>query len=190
MYFYDFDTILKLKFKSVPGLRKIENREYVLQDAYLHTDLDRRNLFQTYFRPGRRVMMRMVFDAGFGRSDDARYLPERKEAECNTALVQGNPTLQPLSRAITEFAKEPSIFYFSRLKVLDRNLELLNLGGTETGVISLFNSVLKECGRRVVDWMAGYIQPPEVEYLQALPHVRLPPLESITTTLYIDGELY
>jgi hypothetical protein len=135
-------------------------------------------------------MMRMVFDAGFGRSDDARHLPKRKEAECNAALVQGNPTLQPLSRAITEFAKEPSIFYFSRFRVLDRNLELLNLGGTETGVISLFNSVLKECGRRVVDWMTGYIQPPEVEYLQALPHVRLPPLESITTTFYIDGELY
>jgi hypothetical protein len=69
-------------------------------------------------------MMKMVFDAGFGRSDDARYLPERKEAECNTALVQGNPTLQSLSRAITEFAKEPSIFYFSRFRVLERNLEL------------------------------------------------------------------
>ena len=91
----------------------------MLQDAYLHTDLDRRNPFQTYFRPSRRVMMRTVFHAGFGRSDDARYLPERKEAECNTALVQGNPTLQPLSRAITEFAKEPSIFYFSRFKNAD-----------------------------------------------------------------------
>jgi len=152
----------------------------VLQDAYLHTDLDRRNPFQTYFRPGRRVMMRMVFDAGFGRSDNARYLPERKEAECNAALVQGNPILQPLSR----------IFYFSRFRVLDRNLELLNLGGTETGMISLFNSVLKECGRRAVGWMTGYIQPPEVKYLQAPPHVRLHPLESVTTTFYIDGELY
>jgi hypothetical protein len=55
-------------------------------------------------------MMRMFFDAGFGRSGDARYLPERKEAECNTALVQGNSALQPLSRAITEFTKEPRIF--------------------------------------------------------------------------------
>jgi hypothetical protein len=46
----------------------------------------------------------------------------------------------------------------------------------------MFNSVLKEYGQRVVDWMTGYIQPPEVGYLQAL--------ESITTTFYIDGGLY
>ena len=84
---------------------------------------------------------------------------------------------------------EPTILDL-QFRVQDRNIELLNLGGTGTGVISLFNSVLKECGRRVVDWMTGYIQPPEAGYLQALPHVRLLPLESITTTFYIDGELY
>ena len=56
-------------------------------------------------------MMRIVFDASFSRSDDARYLPERKEAGCNAALV-GNPILLPLGRAITEFTKEPSIFGF------------------------------------------------------------------------------
>ena len=134
-------------------------------------------------------MMRIVFDAGFGGSDNARYLPERKEAKCNAALVQGNPILQPLSRVITEFAKNPSILDFSRFKVLERNLELLNLGGTETGVISLSDFALKECGRRVVGGMTGYIQPPEVEHLQAPPHVRLPPFESIAATFYIDGEL-
>jgi hypothetical protein len=88
-------------------------------------------------------MTKMVFDAAFGRFDDARYLPERKEAERNAALIQGNPILQPLNRAITEFAKDPSILDFSRFRVLDRSLELLNLGSTETGVISLSNFALK-----------------------------------------------
>ena len=98
-----------------------------------------------------------------------------------------NPTAaKPCDHGVRKGAQH---FYFSRFRVLDRNLEPPNLGGTETGVISLFNSVLKECGRRVVGGMTGYIQPPEVEHLQAPPHVRLPPFESIAATFYIDGEL-
>lgn len=76
-----------------------------------------------------------------------------------------------------------------QFRVQDRNIELLNLGGTGTGVISLFDFLLEGCGRGIVGGIAGYIQLPEVEHLQAPPHMRLSPLESITTTFYIDGEL-
>ena len=54
-----------------------------------------------------------------------------------------------------------------QFRVQDRNIELLNLGGTGTGVISLCDFVLEECGRGIVGGMAGYIQLLEVEHLQA-----------------------
>lgn len=99
-----------------------------------------------------------------------------------------NPTAaKPCNHGVRKGARH---FLFSRFRFLGRNIELLNLGDAETGVISLFNSVLKECGQRVVGWTTGYIQPPNVKYLQAPPHVRLPPLKIVTATFYIDGELY
>ncbi|KAF2236202.1 hypothetical protein EV356DRAFT_531139 [Viridothelium virens] len=56
-----FETMLKWKFSTLPGLAKIERGEYVLTDPFGTKDIDRARSIQSVFRPGRRINMSMIF---------------------------------------------------------------------------------------------------------------------------------
>ncbi|KAF2660235.1 hypothetical protein K491DRAFT_774980 [Lophiostoma macrostomum CBS 122681] len=66
-----FEEMLKRQFASVPGRRKIELGEYALRDKWSSRDLERSQLFQMCFRPGRSVEMSMVFHQPFHQT----YIP-------------------------------------------------------------------------------------------------------------------
>ncbi|KAF2874775.1 hypothetical protein BDV95DRAFT_603568 [Massariosphaeria phaeospora] len=57
----DFDTILKVQFKRVPGLKKISAREYMLRDGSRTDEITRSTPVDSVFLPGRRIVMSMVF---------------------------------------------------------------------------------------------------------------------------------
>jgi hypothetical protein len=57
-----FDSVLAARFRNIPGERKIQRREYALQDRGSLRDLERSEPFEASFLPGRRVDMSMVFE--------------------------------------------------------------------------------------------------------------------------------
>lgn len=58
----DFETLLKMQFKRVPGLKKITAGEYVLNDGGRCRDISRSESVDAVFLPGRRITMSMLFD--------------------------------------------------------------------------------------------------------------------------------
>ena len=56
-----FETMLKWKFSSVPGLNKIEKGEYILADTFSRKDIRKDLPIQAVFRPGRYINMSMTF---------------------------------------------------------------------------------------------------------------------------------
>jgi hypothetical protein len=52
---------LKIKFKDMPGLRKVEAREYVLRDTLTFEDLPHSLPFDRAFKPHRHIDMSMIF---------------------------------------------------------------------------------------------------------------------------------
>ncbi|KAF2263666.1 hypothetical protein CC78DRAFT_617451 [Lojkania enalia] len=59
----DFETILKVQFKRVPGIKKIAAGEYYLRDAFRTEEITRSMSVDSVFVPGRKLIMGMVFSA-------------------------------------------------------------------------------------------------------------------------------
>lgn len=59
--FAAFQGFLELRFKQVPGLKKVKCMEYVIQDTASKKTLDLSKPWESIFRPGRRVIMSMLF---------------------------------------------------------------------------------------------------------------------------------
>lgn len=59
--FEAFQAVLLTRFEHMPGLRKVRNLEYSMQDARSQEILDLSKPWESNFRPGRRLNMSMVF---------------------------------------------------------------------------------------------------------------------------------
>lgn len=59
--FAAFQAVLKDRFKQVPGLRKVEGLEYAMQDTASKKAFDLSKPWESIFRPGRKVVMSMLF---------------------------------------------------------------------------------------------------------------------------------
>lgn len=59
--FEAFQAVLLTRFQHMPGLRKVRNLEYSMQDARSQEILDLSKPWKSNFRPGRRLNMSMVF---------------------------------------------------------------------------------------------------------------------------------
>jgi hypothetical protein len=60
-----FDDIMARKFEDLPGEAKVARRQYVLEDEQTNQQLDRTRNWKACFRPGRRVLMSMIFEELF-----------------------------------------------------------------------------------------------------------------------------
>lgn len=56
-----FQAVLEARFENMPGLRKVRNLEYAMQDVQSKKILDFSTPWENNFRPGRRFNMSMVF---------------------------------------------------------------------------------------------------------------------------------
>jgi hypothetical protein len=57
-----FQAVLEVRFRHVPGLRKVRRQEYSIQDARSKSRLDLRRNWEHALRPGRRITMSMTFN--------------------------------------------------------------------------------------------------------------------------------
>ncbi|KAK2597587.1 hypothetical protein N8I77_012365 [Diaporthe amygdali] len=89
--FAAFQAVLEARFQDVPGLKKVRNREYTMQDVASKKMLDLNRPWESIFRPGRRANMSMVFEyneamssscpgclsgntvVGYGANDEIRW---------------------------------------------------------------------------------------------------------------------
>lgn len=59
---YDaFQAVLEVRFINMPGLRKVGNLEYAMQDAQSKQILDLSKSWENSIRPGRKFVMSMIF---------------------------------------------------------------------------------------------------------------------------------
>ena len=61
--FKAFEPILEVRFRGLPGHRKIKQKEYALQANTINKDLDRKKPFNHCFFPGQHYDMSMIFNA-------------------------------------------------------------------------------------------------------------------------------
>lgn len=59
--FAAFQAVLEVRFSEVPGLRKVKKLEYVMQDTASKKALDLGRPWESIFRPGRKVIMSILF---------------------------------------------------------------------------------------------------------------------------------
>ena len=64
--FKAFEAVLEVRFRNLPGHRKIKQREYALRTNTFDRDLEQSLPFNRCFLPGQRIDMSMIFDGGFG----------------------------------------------------------------------------------------------------------------------------
>lgn len=56
-----FQAVLEARFENMPGLKKVRNFEYAVQDTRSKRMLDLTGHWENVIRPGRKVVMSMVF---------------------------------------------------------------------------------------------------------------------------------
>jgi hypothetical protein len=56
-----FQAVMEVRFRHVPGLKKFQRREYLLQEPGNKRKLNLQAPWESIFLPGRRVVMSMVF---------------------------------------------------------------------------------------------------------------------------------
>jgi hypothetical protein len=56
-----FEAVMEVRFRHVPGLKKFQRREYILQEPRSKRKLNLQAPWQSLFLPGRRVVMSMIF---------------------------------------------------------------------------------------------------------------------------------
>lgn len=61
-----FEAVLEVRFRQLPGHRKIKQREYALRNNALQRDVEKSLAFTRCFLPGKRIDMSMVFDGSIG----------------------------------------------------------------------------------------------------------------------------
>lgn len=59
--FEAFQAVMEVRFRHVPGLKKVRNNEYALQESNSKRKLDLSLPWDSVFLPGRKVVMSMVF---------------------------------------------------------------------------------------------------------------------------------
>jgi hypothetical protein len=59
--FEAFQAIMEVRFRHVPGLKKVQNSEYLLHEFNSKRELNLRAPWESVFLPGRKVNMSMVF---------------------------------------------------------------------------------------------------------------------------------
>lgn len=59
--FAAFQAVLEVRFTQVPGLKKVKSLEYVMQDTASKKTLDLNKPWESIFRPGRKIIMSMLF---------------------------------------------------------------------------------------------------------------------------------
>lgn len=57
-----FEAVLEVRFRHLPGHRKIKQREYALRASALEKDIEQSLAFNRCFLPGQRIDMSMIFD--------------------------------------------------------------------------------------------------------------------------------
>lgn len=57
-----FQAVLEARFQNMPGLRKVRNLEYSMQDIQTNQILDLSRSWENSVRPGRKFVMSMVFE--------------------------------------------------------------------------------------------------------------------------------
>lgn len=60
--FAAFQAVLEVRFSEVPGLKKVKSLEYAIQDTASKKSLDISKPWESIFRPGRKVIMSMLFE--------------------------------------------------------------------------------------------------------------------------------
>ena len=61
-----FEAVLEIRFRQLPGHRKIKQREYALRNNALERDVEKSLAFTRCFLPGKRIDMSMIFDGSIG----------------------------------------------------------------------------------------------------------------------------
>jgi hypothetical protein len=56
-----FQAVMEVRFRHVPGLKKFQRREYLLQEPGSKRKLNLQAPWESVFLPGRRVVMSMIF---------------------------------------------------------------------------------------------------------------------------------
>lgn len=57
-----FDSVLDLRFRDMQGHKKVQNKEYVLQENATRREIDRSRPWAASFLPGQKVVMSILFD--------------------------------------------------------------------------------------------------------------------------------
>lgn len=63
-----FQAVLEVKFRDVPGLKKVQSLEYTVQDVASRRKIDLTKSWESTFRPGRRMNMSMIFQQNEAQS--------------------------------------------------------------------------------------------------------------------------
>jgi hypothetical protein len=62
-----FQAVMEVRFRHVPGLKKFQRGQYILQDPLSKKTLDLQGPWESVFLPGRKVVMSMTFQTGTPR---------------------------------------------------------------------------------------------------------------------------
>lgn len=98
MTFEAFEAVLEVRFRRVPGHRKIKRKEYALRSNMLNKDVEDSHAFNRCFFPGRRIDMSMIFDGESGASSSCpgcMNITEKSKEELDTQIQwsEQNPAL-------------------------------------------------------------------------------------------------
>lgn len=100
-----FQAVLEARFRNVPGLEKVRNLEYAVQDVASRRRVDLTKQWELIFRPGRRVNMSMVFQQSQARSSSC--------PGCSSENIVGgdntNDDVQWLVLPLCRFPIEPTL---------------------------------------------------------------------------------
>lgn len=75
-----FEAVLEVRFRQLPGHRKVKQKEYALGATFINTDVDRSIAFNRYFLPGRHYDMSMIFNATRTQNSCPACLLDAREA--------------------------------------------------------------------------------------------------------------
>ena len=80
--FKAFESILEVRFRQLPGYRKIKRKEYALRSNFIDKDVDTSTstAFNRCFLPGQHYDMSMVFNAAHTQNCCPACLVDTKEA--------------------------------------------------------------------------------------------------------------
>lgn len=80
--FKAFESILEVRFRQLPGHRKIKRKEYALRSNVINKDVDTSTsiAFNRCFLPGQRYDMSMIFNAAHAQNSCPACLLDTEEA--------------------------------------------------------------------------------------------------------------